>query len=73
MKMDEFRRQIQTIDWPVIMRVDGQEIAVNSREELMIPAAGNLICVYHNGAFQVIDCKHVSIIRREKAGGQRSA
>ena len=73
MTMVEFRRQIQMIDWPVVMRVDGQEIAINSREELMIPNAGNLICIYHGGAFQVIDCKHISIIRREKADGRRSA
>ncbi len=67
MKMDEFRRQIQTIEWPVILRVDGKEVAVESPEELMVPRAGNLVCVYHQGAFEVIDCKHISIIRREKS------
>lgn len=67
MKMDEFRRQIQTIQWPVILRVDGREIAVNSREEVMTPPAGDLVCIYHGGAFDVIDCNHVSIIHREPA------
>jgi hypothetical protein len=67
MKMDEFRRQIETIQWPVLLRVDGKEVAVESRDQVMIPPAGNLICVYHGGAFDVIDCKHVSIISREKS------
>jgi hypothetical protein len=64
MKMDEFRRQMETIQWPVIFRVDGREIAVNAREEVMIPSAGELICIYHGGAFDVIDCNHLSIIHR---------
>ena len=67
MRIDEFRRQIQTIEWPVVLRVDGKEIAIESPEELMVPKAGNLVCVYHQGAFDVIDCKHISIIRREKS------
>jgi len=66
MKMDELRRQLQAIQWPLIMRVDGKEIAINSPGELMVPQAGTLICVYHDGAFEVIDCEHVSILRREK-------
>lgn len=67
MKMDEFRRQIQTMQWPVVLRVDGKEIAVDSPDELMVPRAGSLICVFHGGAFEVIDCKHVSTILREKS------
>ena len=67
MKMDEFRRQIQTVEWPIVVREDGKEIGVNSRENLMVPNAGNLACVYVDGAFQVIDVKHISIIGREKA------
>lgn len=67
MKMEELRRQIETMQWPVVLRVDGKEIAVDSREELMLPRAGNLICAFHGGAFEVIDCKHVSVIRREKS------
>jgi hypothetical protein len=53
------------IHWPLVMRVDGREIAVSSRNELMVPPAGNLICVFHSGAFEVIDCAHVSILRRD--------
>jgi hypothetical protein len=68
MKMDEFRRQMQTTQWPVLLRVDGRELAVNSREDVMVPSAGNLFCVFLDGAFEVIDCKHVSVIRREKSG-----
>ncbi len=40
MTMDDFRRQIQTIEWPVVLRVDGKEIAIESAEELMVPKAG---------------------------------
>ena len=68
MKMDEFRRQMQTTDWPVLLRVDGKEIAVNSREDVMVPSAGNLFCIFLDGAFEVIDCNHVSVICREKPG-----
>jgi len=68
MKMDEFRRQMQTTQWPVVLRVDGKEFAVNSREDVMVPSAGNLFCVFQGGAFEVIDCKHVSLIRRDKPG-----
>ena len=65
MKMDELRRQLQTIQWPLLMRVDGKEIAINSPNELMVPQAGTLICVYHGGGFDVVDCEHISIIRRQ--------
>ena len=64
MKMDEFRRQIETIQYPVIFRVDGRDIAINSRVDLMIPTAGDASCIYHGGAFDVIDCNHLSIIHR---------
>jgi hypothetical protein len=67
MTMDELRRQLATIEWPIILRVDGKEIAVSSRNLVMIPPAGNLICIYNDGAFQVIDCEHVSIIGRTKS------
>ena len=66
MKMDELRRGVETTDWPILLRVDGKEIAVNSRENLMLPSAGSLACVYLDGAFEIIDCKQVSVIRREK-------
>ena len=67
MKMDELRRQLATTQWPVILRVDGKDIAINSREELMVPSAGDLICVYLDGAFEVIDSEHVATLHRVKS------
>jgi hypothetical protein len=63
MTMDELRRQLATTHWPVVLRVDGKEIQVASHEELMVPPAGNLICVYQDGAFEVIDCNHIATFR----------
>jgi hypothetical protein len=63
--MDELRRQLATIQWPISLRVDSKDIKVGSREDLMIPSAGNLICVYQGGAFEVIDCRHIATLRRE--------
>lgn len=71
MTMDELRRQVATTRWPLMLRVDGKEIEVNSPEELMVPPAGNLICVFQNGAFEVIDCRHISTLRRERPSRQR--
>jgi hypothetical protein len=62
--MDELRRQLEALQFPVLVRVDGKEIGVARREDVMVPVAGNLICIYDQGAFQVIDCEHVSIIGR---------
>lgn len=67
MKMDELRRQIATTEWPILLRVDGKVIEVAARDDLMVPSAGNLICVYQGGAFEVIDCDHIATIRREKS------
>lgn len=67
MTMDEVRRQLATTEWPVFLRVDGKDIQVGSREELMVPPAGNLICVYREGAFEVIDCRHIATLRRVKS------
>ena len=67
MTMDELRRQLATTHWPVFLRVDGKEIQIGSADELMIPPAGNLICVYQEGAFEVIDSRHVSTLRRAKS------
>ncbi len=67
MTMDELRRQLTTTEWPLVLRVDGKDIAVRSREEVMVPSAGNLICVYEEGAFEVIDCQHVATLHRTKA------
>jgi hypothetical protein len=65
--MDELRRQLATTEWPLYLRVDGKDIRVGSPEELMVPPAGNLICVYEDGAFEVIDCDHVATLRRVKS------
>jgi hypothetical protein len=72
MTMDELRRQLATTQWPVIFRVDGKDIAVRSREDLMVPTAGNLICVYEEGAFEVIDCRHIATLHR-KTGKKQTA
>ena len=67
MTMDELRRQLKTIDWPAYLRVDGKDIRVSSPDDLMIPSAGNLICIYEEGAFEVIDCDHIATLRRVKS------
>ena len=72
MKMDELRRQLATTQWPVIVRVDGKDIAVNSRDELMVPPAGDLICVYRDGASEVIDCEHIAKLHRVQSVSQPS-
>jgi hypothetical protein len=58
--MDELRRQLATTEWPIILRVDGKEIEVGAPEDLMVPRAGNLVCVYEGGAFEVIDAQHIA-------------
>ncbi len=72
MTMDELRRQIATTQWPVTLRVDGKDVEVNAKENLMVPTAGNLICVYQQGAFEIIDAEHIATLRRDRAG-QRQA
>lgn len=72
MTMDELRRQIATTEWPVTLRVDGKDIEVNAKEDLMVPRAGNLICVYQYGAFEIIDAEHIATLRRDRTG-QRQA
>jgi hypothetical protein len=69
--MDELRRQVATTAWPVTIRVDGKDIEVPSRDELMVPPAGNLVCIYQHGAFEIVDVEHIATLRREKtvAGG----
>jgi hypothetical protein len=64
MTMDELRRQLETVQFPIILRVDGKELAVSRREDVMLPVAGTQICIYDQGAFRVIDCDHVSILYR---------
>ena len=65
--MDELRRQLATTQWPIVLRVDGKDIQVNSREELMVPPACSLVCVYQEGAFEVIDARHIATLRRVKS------
>ncbi|MEX2170218.1 MAG: hypothetical protein WD851_12975 [Pirellulales bacterium] len=66
MTIDELRRQLATTQWPVTLRIDGKDIKVGSADELMAPPAGNLICVYEGGAFEVIDCHHIATLQRAK-------
>jgi hypothetical protein len=54
------------------LRVDGKDIQVGSPDELMVPPAGNLTCVYHEGAFEVIDCEHIATFRRVKSTRRQS-
>jgi len=72
MTMDELRRQLATTQYPVSLRIDGKDIAVHSREELMVPPAGNLVCVYEEGAFEVIDVRHIATLRRVKSGRRQA-
>ena len=70
--MDELRRQLKTTQWPLFLRVDGKDVRVkdvrvSSSDELMIPPAGNLVCAYEDGAFEIIDCAHIAILRRVKS------
>lgn len=68
MTMDELRRQLATTRWPVFLRVDGKEIHIGSPDEVMVPPAGNLICVFQEGAFEIIDCAHIATMRRVTTG-----
>jgi hypothetical protein len=71
--MDELRRQLATTQWPVSLRVDGKDIQVGSADELMVPRAGNLICVFEEGAFEVIDCRHIATLRRVKSARRQTS
>ena len=73
MTMDELRRQLATTEWPVVLRVDGKDVEVNARDDLMVPTAGNLICVYQGGAFEVIDSAHIATLRRVKSAQRQTA
>jgi hypothetical protein len=66
MTMNELRRQLATTQWPLVVRVDDKYITVKSRDDVMVPSAGNLICVYGEGAFEVIDCHHIATLHRTK-------
>jgi hypothetical protein len=73
MTMDELRRQLATTQWPIILRVDGKDIPVRAREDLMVPTAGNLVCVYEEGAFEVIDCEHIATLQRIKTSRRQTS
>jgi hypothetical protein len=66
MTLDEIRRQLHSISrWPVFLRVDGTTMEVASLDHVAMPTAADLICVFHNGAFVVIDCEDVSAISNQ--------
>ena len=62
--MDELRRQLETVQFPIIPHVDGNGLAVGRRDDVMVPIACSRIGVYDQGAFPVIDCQHDSILVR---------
>jgi hypothetical protein len=71
MTIDELRRQVDSATrWPMFVRVDGREFFVGSRESFFIPPAGNLFCIYQDGAFHILDCDKVSVISREPVPSQ---
>jgi hypothetical protein len=72
MTMDELRRQLATTQWPLVLRVDGKDIRVDSHEDVMIPRAGNFVCVYQQGAFEVIDSRHIATLKRMPSGRRQS-
>ncbi len=66
MSIDEIHRQLHSItQWPVYLRVDGTTMQVPSLDQVALPTAGNLLCVFQNGAFVVVDCHHVSAISNQ--------
>jgi hypothetical protein len=71
--MDELRRQLATTQWPIVLRVDGKDIEVASREEVMIPSAGSRVCVYQEGAFEVINARHIATLRRVKSARRQTS
>lgn len=63
MTLDEIRRQLHSLTrWPVYLRVDGTTMEVPSLDHVAMPTAGDLLCVFHNGAFVVVDSAHMSAI-----------
>jgi len=63
MTIDEIRRQLHSItQWPVYLHVDGTTLQVPSLDQVALSTAGNLLCVFPNGAYVVLDCEHVSAV-----------
>jgi hypothetical protein len=66
MIIDEIRKQVSaTRQWPITIRVDGRPFLVERGEDIMIPPAGNLICIYQDGAFHILDCGKISVLSKE--------
>lgn len=66
MTIDEIRRQLHSISqWPVYLRVDGTTLELPSLDQVALPTAGSLLCIFQNGAYVVLDCNHVSAISNE--------
>lgn len=63
MTIDEIRRQLHSItQWPVYLRTDGTTLEIPSLDQVALPTAGNLLCVFQNGAYVVLDCTHISAV-----------
>ena len=66
MSIDEIRRQLHSIsEWPVYLRVDGKTLEIPSLDQVALPTAGNLLCVFQNRAYVVLDCGHVGAISHQ--------
>ncbi len=66
MTIDEIRRQLHSLNrWPVFLRVDGSTLEIPSLDQVALPTAGNLLAVFQNGAFVVLDSNHVSAISNQ--------
>ena len=67
MTIDEIRRQLHSIThWPVYLRADGATLEIPSLDQVALPTAGNLLCVFQNGAYVVLDCAHVSAVSNQR-------
>lgn len=66
MTIDEIRRQLHSIaSWPVYLCADGTTLEIPSLDQVALPTAGNLLCVFQNGAYVVLDCTHVSAVSNQ--------
>ena len=59
MTMDELRWHLAAIQWPILLHVDGRDVKVHSRDELLVPSKGNDICIYDGDTFEVIDVRQI--------------
>jgi len=66
MTIDGIRRQLHSItQGPVYLRADGTTLEIPSLDQVALPTAGNLLCVFQNGAYVVLDCAHVSAVSNQ--------